>query len=142
MEVRLIVKDKPTDPIIILSRLPSDELTPLGLQKVLVLDYDGDLTFVTLKTTTIEGAERNLQKFIGSEKKLGVLACSNLSRGVLMMPLEISRSQKEALENMRRHWAETGYSPRVIPAEIRALLLQSKILARGVAESPVIRRLP
>ncbi len=122
-------KNKIADPSIILGRLHPDELTLPGLQKLLVLDSDGDLACSWVKTSTIDSAEENLKRFVKAKRKPGVIAMSDVEQGLMTMPLTVTRSQEKTLQEMKTHWGKTGYPPVEIPDDIRVLLRMTTLLA-------------
>jgi hypothetical protein len=122
-------KNDITDPNIILGRLHPDELTLPGLQKLLVLDSEGDLACSWLKTDTIDGAEQNLKRSIRAKRKPGVLICSNVEQGLMMIPLSVTRSQEKRLQDIKIQWEKTGYPPAEISDDIQLLLRVAKLTA-------------
>jgi hypothetical protein len=113
---------------IILKRLPPNEQTRPGMQRVLILDYRGIFCIVRVPVEALSDAERELEQYKKTHNPLGVIVFSTNEEGFLMGPMGITEAEKEALDMVEQYFEATGCSMGAIPTDVSTILARAKVL--------------
>lgn len=119
-------------PLVILKRIASGEASQKDIQRVLILDNEGDLGIIRVPRDILDKTERKLREW---KKKTGRAGCILYSRdadNLIMSYMEISEFQRKALNTIKRHFEETGHGKRPISTEVQGVLTKAKgIISSG-----------
>jgi hypothetical protein len=118
-------------PLVVLKRVSSNEHTPTHMQRLLILDSDGDLAVIRVPLETFHRAEKDLEKW---KKKSGKDACIIYSQhdgGFYIGRKTISKLQRRALDVITKYFEDTGYSQQPVPTDVSTVLSK----ARGIISS-------
>jgi hypothetical protein len=113
-------------PLIVLKRLISDNHTPDSLQKLLILDSDGDLATIKVPSQLIDKIEKVIKEH---NKKNGTNKCAVISKypdGLSIDYIIISQSQRKALDTITRYFEKTGEGKYPISAAAMTVLTMAK----------------
>lgn len=114
------------EPAIIVRRLPPNEQTRLGMQRVLILDYEGDFAIYRIPIEALDDAEKELERLITTTNTSGVIAFAKHSDGFALAWMDIRKPQKEELDMMIQQYEETGHSMKPMPLEVQAILVKAQ----------------
>lgn len=117
-----IYKAKHSYPLVVLKRLPSEELTPHNVQRLLILDSDGDLAIIKVLNKLIDNMEKGLVAQEGN-------VCAIISqhpKGMAINYIPISQAQRKALYTITRYFEEIGYGKEPASAAVKAVLNKAK----------------
>lgn len=113
-------------PLVILKRLASGEPATKDIQRVLILDNEGDLGIIRVPRDILDKAERKLRDWKKKTGKAGYLLYSRDAENLIMSYMEISEFQSKALNTIKRHFAETGRGERPISTAVQGILTKAK----------------
>jgi len=113
---------------IILKRLPPNEQTRPGMQRVLILDYRGIFCTVRIPVEALNDAERELEQYKKTLNPLGVIVFSTNEEGFLMGPMGITEAERKALDMVEQYFEATGCSMDAIPTDVISILARAKVL--------------
>ena len=113
-------------PLIVLQSIPANEQTTPDMQRLLTLDSDGDLAIIRLPSKTIDEAVRNFEKWKRANKLEGCIVYSQHQDGFTISYLGVSKLQREALDLIALHFAETGYGQQPISTDAQAVLARAR----------------
>lgn len=113
-------------PLVILKRLASGEPATKDIQRVLILDNEGDLGIIRVPRDILDKAERKLRDWKKKTGKAGYLLYSRDAENLIMSYMEISEFQRKALNTIKRHFAETGRGERPISTAVQSILTKAK----------------
>jgi len=113
---------------IILKKLPPNEQTRPGMQRVLILDYRGIFCTVRIPVEALNDAEKELEQYKKTRNPLGVIVFSTNEEGFLMGPMGITEAEKEALDMVKQYFEATGCSMDTIPTDVESILARAKVL--------------
>lgn len=113
-------------PLVILKRLASGEQAPKDIQRILILDNEGDLGIIRVPRDILDKAERKLRDWKKKTGKAGYLLYSRDAGNLIMSYMEISEFQSKALNTIKRHFAETGRGERPISTAVQGILTKAK----------------
>jgi len=116
-------------PLVVLKRFPPNEHTHPNMQRVLVMDSDGDLAIIRVPLEIIDEAEDNLEGWKRENNAEGCVLCSRYSDSLVMSHMEISEFQRKALDMIARHFEETGSGERPISMDAQSVLAKAKTIA-------------
>ena len=118
------------NPFIFLRKLPPNEQTQVGMQRTLVLDYEGTLGIVRIPTDVLNDAENEFEHWRNESNEFGVIVFWTRNDGISMGggPMQVRESQKKALDAIEAHWEKTQSSPMEIPLDVQAMLVKAKTL--------------
>lgn len=113
-------------PLLLLKRLEPDEQTPPGMQRLLILDSDGDMAISRVATRLIRKIELEL---IEEERKnrhpVRVLITGREeAQGVEYLP--VNQEQHKSLETLTRYYEQTGNSKEHVSAAVQTVLAKAK----------------
>lgn len=116
------------NPFIFLRRLPPNEQTRAGMQRTLVLDYEGHLCIVRIPMDVVNDAENEFEQWRNENNEFGVIVFWTHTDGATMSGghMQVRRSQKKALDAIEEYWEETESSPVEIPLDVQAMLVKAK----------------
>lgn len=115
-------------PLVVLKRLPPNEHTRPNMQRLLILDSDGDLAIIRVPLEIIDEAEKNLEEWKRKNNSEGCVLCSRYSDSLVMSHMEISEFQREALDLIASHFEETGHGERPISMDAQSVLAKAKTI--------------
>lgn len=129
-----IYKAEYTYPLIVMKRLLSDEPTPHNVQRLLILDSDGDLAVVKVPSRLMdkvknEAKEHNKKKSINK-----YVIISQYPEGLAIDYMVISQLQRKALDTITRYFEETGYGKQPISAVAKTVLARAKDRVSSLAQ--------
>jgi hypothetical protein len=127
-----IYKAKHRYPIVILKRLEPDEETGPGIQRILILDSDGDLAIIRVPLEAIDEAEIGFEEWRLGYKSEGCIICSQHPDGLLMSYLETSWFQRKALDLIAQRFEETGRGERPISKDVQEVLSRARARASSM----------
>jgi len=113
-------------PLVILKRLASGEPTQKDMQRVLILDNEGDLGIIRVPRDILGKTERKLRDWKKKSGRAGCILYSRDADNLIMSYMEISEFQRKALNTIKRHFEETGHGKRPISTEIQGILTKAK----------------
>lgn len=113
---------------IVLKRLPPNSETRQGMQRVLILDYQGILCAVRIPVDALDEAEAELERRKLTHNPLGVIVFSTNEDGFLMGPMGITADEKKALDMVELYFETTGSSMDDIPTDVKTILARAKVL--------------
>ena len=119
-----IYKAEYSYPLIVLKRLISDKHTPHNVQRVLVLDSDGDLAIVNIPLMYELEKEPKEYKVQNSSSLCAIL--SQNPEGLAANYMKISQPQRKALDTITRYFEETGVGKQPISATVKTVLAKAK----------------
>ena len=113
-------------PLLLLKRLEPDEQTPAGMQRLLILDSDGDMAITRVPTRLIRKVELEL---IEEERKnrhpVRVLITGrDEEQNVEYLP--VNQEQHKALETLTRYYEQTGNSKERVSNAVQTVLAKAK----------------
>ncbi|MFC2033205.1 hypothetical protein ACFLUB_01605 [Chloroflexota bacterium] len=117
-----IYKAKHSYPLIVLKHLPLEEITPHNIQKLVILDNDGDLATIKVPNKLIGNMEKGLVAQEGN-------VCAIISqhpKGMAINYMPISQAQRKALYTITRYFEENGYGKQPASAAVKAVLNKAK----------------
>ena len=119
-----IYKAEYSYPLIVLKRLMSDKHTPHNVQRVLVLDSDGDLAIVNIPLMYELEKEPKEYKVQNSSSICAIV--SQNPEGLAANYMKISQPQRKALNTITRYFEETGVGKQPISATVKTVLAKAK----------------
>jgi hypothetical protein len=116
------------NPFIFLRKLPPNEQTQVGMQRSLVLDYEGTLGIVRIPTDVLNDAANEFEHWRNENNEFGVIVFWTRNDGISMGggPMQVRESQKKALDVIEAHSDKTQSSPMEIPLDVQAILVKAK----------------
>ncbi|MEE8419663.1 MAG: hypothetical protein V3S02_06080, partial [Dehalococcoidales bacterium] len=120
-----IYKAEHSYPLVVLKGLPPDGKNSNDVQRLLVLDSDGDLAIIKMPFKLIVQAEKRLEEWA---QKNDIPACTVVARnskGFNINFLMISQLQRRALDTMARQFEETGSGAQNVSATARKVLVKA-----------------
>lgn len=127
-----IYKAKHRYPLVVLKRLPSDEETAPEIQRILILDGDGDLAVIRVPLDMIDEAERGFEEWRARYKSEGCIIYSQHPDGLVMSYLETSWFQRKALDLIAQRFEETGRGERPISKDAQEVLSRARARASSI----------
>lgn len=127
-----IYKAKHRYPLVVLKRLPSDEETAPEIQRILILDGDGDLAIIRVPLDMIDEAERGFEEWRVRYKSEGCIIYSQHPDGLVMSYLETSWFQRKALDLLAQRFEETGRGERPISKDAQEVLSRARARASSI----------
>lgn len=124
-----IYKARHQYPLVVLKRLAPDEQTEPEMQRILILDNDGDLAIIRVPLEAIDEAERDFETWKVKSKSEGCIIYSRHPDGLVMSYLETSWFQRKALDLIAQRFEETGQEERPISKDAQDVLIRAR--ARG-----------
>lgn len=121
-----IYKAKHSYPLIVLKRLPSDELRPHNVQRLLILDSDGDLAIIKVPFKLIDEVEKVHKEHEGKINRNICVIISRYPDGFAISYMAITQTQRKALDTMTRYSEEIGYGKQPISAAIKIVLNRAR----------------
>ncbi|MFC1914293.1 hypothetical protein ACFLXF_03370 [Chloroflexota bacterium] len=112
-------------PLIVLKQLPKSKNTMSDRQNTLILDSAGDIGIVDLPLGQFKKAERRL-KNLNRKGKDSCLICLRKTGAISIDVLEISESQRQALDTLTQLFEETRQGQRPLSTAVRNVIYQAK----------------
>jgi hypothetical protein len=109
-------------PLIALRRLPASESDPAGIERLLIMDSDGDLAITRVPTELIERAEKDAAGVKTAKGEHVCIVLSKHGKNLIADQLVISNGQKRALEVVTRYFEQTGHGRRPISSSAQSVL--------------------
>ena len=113
-------------PLVVLKRLVPDKQTEPEMQRILILDGDGDLAIIRVPLETIDEAERDFEEWKIKSKSEGCIIYSRHPGGLVMSYLETSWFQRKALDLIVQRFEETGRGERPISKDAQEVLIRAR----------------
>jgi len=121
-----IYKARHQYPLVVLKRLAPDEQTGPEMQRILILDNDGDLAIIRVPLEAVDEAERDFEEWKIKSKSEGCIIYSRHPDGLVMSYLEISWFQRKALDLIAQRFEETGQEERPISKDAQEVLVRAR----------------
>jgi hypothetical protein len=121
-----IYKAEYTYPLVVLKRIPPDESTPRNLQKILILDSDGDIAVLEVPTRMMRQIEMELTEYNVKNNRPACVILSKTDDSIVPGYMTISQQQKKALETLTRYFEATGSSQRPISTTAKMVLVKAR----------------
>ncbi|MFC2041955.1 hypothetical protein ACFLTV_00425 [Chloroflexota bacterium] len=96
-------------PLIVLKRLAVTEYASLKIERVLILDDDGDLGIIRISKELMDKAEKGMNDWQKHNKREGCMLLSLDSQELSVSYLEISSLQKTALDTVTKYFEMTEH---------------------------------
>jgi len=119
-------------PLIVLKRLSPNEHTSPDMQRLLILDSDGDLAIIRVPLELMDRAEKGLEKWKTTNDQDGYIICSRHQQGFSMSYLAISELQRNALDKITKHFEETGYGKQPVSTPAQAVLAKARDILSSI----------
>ncbi|UCH42149.1 MAG: hypothetical protein JSW16_04795 [Dehalococcoidales bacterium] len=116
-------------PLIILTRLSSNEETGQDMQRALILDADGDLAIMRFPPELMDQAEKGLQEFTKAGRRDGCLVYSQHPDGLIMSHIELNKQQRRALDSIVQHFEKTGHCAQPISSPVQSVIIRAREMA-------------
>lgn len=127
-----IYKAEHSYPLIVLKRLPADGQNSYDVQRLLILDNDGDLAVIRMPFKLMIVAEKRLDEWAEKNDIQTCIVLGKNSKGFDINYLMISQLQRKALDTMARQFEETASGEQTVSATARKVLVR----ARDICPSP------
>jgi hypothetical protein len=127
-----IYKAEHSYPLVILKRLPPNEETSQSMQRVLILDSEGDLAIIRVSRELMQQAENALAEWEKAHHTDGCLIYSRNSDGFTMSHMEISELQRKALEAIIQHFDKTGHGEHPVSSDAQIVLARARALSSSM----------
>ncbi len=118
-------------PLVVLKRLPPNEHTRPNIQRLLIMDSDGDLAIIRVPLEMIDRAEREFGEWKRANGTDGCIIYSRHPGGFMMSHMETSILQRKALYIIARHFEETGHGEQPISTDAQAVLDRARESSAG-----------
>lgn len=117
-----IYKAKYSYPLIVMKHLLSDEHTPRNVQRLLILDSDGDLAIIKVPFQLMDKVEQVLKEHNRKNNRNVCAIISKYPEGLSIDYMVISQLQRKALDTITKYFEETGYGKQPISATAKTIL--------------------
>ena len=118
-------------PLVVLKRLPPNEQTSPSIQRLLIMDSDGDLAIIRVTLEMIDRAEREFGEWKRANGTDGCIIYSRYPGGLVMSHMETSILQRKALYIIARHFEETGHGEQPISTDAQTVLDRARESSAG-----------
>ena len=115
-----VYKARYSFPAVILKKV--QESADSGLQRVLILDSDGDLAVSKVPARLLEAKERELDRASISENTQWCITYTQKGDGYIFSHLMLNRLQQQALETIVLRYEKTGSGERPLPPDACEIL--------------------
>lgn len=115
-------------PLVVLKRLAPNAQTPPDMQRLLILDSEGDLAVIRVPLERIDKAEIAFKRWKKANKADGYLICSQHSNDLVINHMETSEFQSKALNVITRHFEETGHAKKPVSRDVQAVLAKARAI--------------
>ncbi len=115
-------------PAVILKKLERTERNENELQRVLILDSDGDLVISKVPIYLLESEERELDTIISKGDLFGCITYTREKDSYIFNHVILNRLQQNALETILKQYEKTGSGERPIPLYAREVLSRARII--------------
>jgi hypothetical protein len=132
MEISVpIYKAEHRYPLIALRRLLASELDTADIERLLIMDSDGDLAITSVPTELIERAEKEAADVKTAKGEHACIILWKHGKNLIAGHLVISNGQKRALDVVTRYFEQTGHGRRPISSSAQSVLsnAQDKVSA-------------
>ena len=120
-------------PLIVLHKLPPVEPTTTDIQRMLVMDSDGDLAVIKVPSELMKQVARGYQEWQRVNNVDGCIIYSRDQHGLNVNYMPISTLQRKALDRIARYFEETGQGKQSLSMAVRSVMDK----ARNVASAPL-----
>ena len=121
-----IYKAEYSYPLIILKRLLPDEHTPHNVQRLLILDSDGDLAIIKVPSQLMNKVAKGFKEHNTKKGTNECLVISKYPEGLAIDYMAISQLQRKALDTITRYFEETGYGKQPVSAAVKTVLARAR----------------
>jgi len=115
-------------PAVVLKKIEATAQNENGLQRVLILDSDGDLVIGKVPIHLLESEERELDTIISKGDLFGCITYTREKDGYIFNHVILNRLQQNALETILQQYEKTGSGERPIPLYAREVLSRASII--------------
>ncbi|MFC2034432.1 hypothetical protein ACFLTT_03425 [Chloroflexota bacterium] len=120
-------------PLIILRNLPPNEETEQDMQRILILDNEGDLGISKIPLQLIAEAENNLDEWQSTNGRDGCLTCLRNRDGIIVSYLPLNQLQRRALDTIVKYFEETGHGKKPVSKTAQAVLDKARDLLSSLS---------
>jgi hypothetical protein len=121
-----IYKAEHSYPLVVLKSLPPDEDTPDNMQRLLVLDSDGDLAVIKVPAKLMDSVEKGLKEHRRGNGGDVHIVISKQAEGLSINYMAVTKAQERALDTIARYYEETGSGKQPISAAATAVLTRAR----------------
>jgi len=121
-------------PLIMLERLPPGEHNSPKMQRLLIMDSDGDLAVIKVPLELIDDAEKSLAKVKKADDKGVRIICSQSPKGLALSYLTISQAQTKALDIITSHFERTGHGIQPVSVATQTVLARARDVVSSLPE--------
>jgi len=111
-------------PLIVLKQLNGQ--APQGMQRVLILDSDGDLAVIRIPAELIGKAQKDIERWQRKSGQYGCIICSRGPQGFKVSYMAISKLQRTALDRIIKSLEETGFGKKPVSTAAQEILVKAK----------------
>jgi hypothetical protein len=129
-----IYKASHSYPLIVLNRLPPDKQNPPDVQRLLIMDNDGDLAVIKAPLKLMAESEKRLEEWAAKTDMHACIIIDRGAKGLDINYLMISQPQKKALDTMVRRFKETGSGEQPVMAAAKKVLAQARDMSVPVID--------
>ena len=121
-----IYKAEYSYPLIVLKRFPSDVHTPRNVQRLVILDSDGDLAIIEVPFELMDKVEKGLKEHHLKNNRNVCAIILQRPDGLSIDYMAISQLQRKALDTITRYFGETGNGKQPISTAAKSVLIRAK----------------
>ena len=127
MEISMpIYKAEYSYPLVVLKSLPPDARMPRNIQRLLILDSDGDMAVIKMPARFIREMEIELAEQSGKKRGNTCVLISQQPDGYTLSYMPVSRQQKKALDTLTKYFEETGSSKQPVSIAVKTVITRAK----------------
>ncbi|MFC1918826.1 hypothetical protein ACFLWW_02490 [Chloroflexota bacterium] len=119
-------------PLIVLKQLPPNEHIPPDMQRLLVLDSEGDLAIIKVPLGIMDRVKKDFDKWKKANNQDGCIIYSRHPKGFSTNYMAINELQREALNKIAKHFEETGHGEQPVSTTARAVLVRARDTASSM----------
>jgi hypothetical protein len=127
-----IYKAEHSYPLIVLKQLNGK--TPQDMQRMLILDSDGDLAVVRIPVELIDKAQKDIERWQRTSGQYGCIIYSQARQGFKVSYMAISELQRAALDRIIKSFEETGFGRKPVSTAAQEILVKAKDMASYVPQ--------
>ena len=113
-------------PLIVMKRLLANEHTPHSVQKLLILDSDGDLAVVEVPSQLMDKVKEKIKEPNKRNSTSKCVIISKYPEGLSVDYMVISQLQRKALDTITRYFEETGEGKQPISSATKTVLTKAR----------------
>ena len=121
-----IYKAEYSYPLIVIKQLLSDERTSHNVQRLLILDSDGDLAVIKSPPNLMTKVKKETKKHSKNNGTNECVIIAKYPKGLVIDSIAISQLQRKALDTITRYFEDTGYGKQPISAAAKKVIAKAK----------------